>query len=141
MTGDITGAAGRVAETLAKGQAAAGVLKAAEAPPSSVSSTFSAGAAGGTAVAGGNAAATAPAATDVKAFVTNFAIPACGGCHSGNDPKGKLDITKWESFDPERKAEIYERLTTRDKEKRMPRLADGGPGALSKEQLKAFVSN
>lgn len=75
-------------------------------------------------------------------FIASVVTPACGGCHSGADPKAKFDIVKaWPSLAPEQKDVVLERLFTRDPDKHMPRTADGKSGRLTADQLRQFVTH
>jgi hypothetical protein len=143
LADNIANNAARVSEVLAKGEAAERALRAANAPASSTTVTTvsgaSAGATTGTGVSGGLPAGGSAPAGDVRAFVANIVTPACGGCHSGADPKAKLDLTKWESMTPDVHALVLERLTSQDEKKRMPRDKDGHAGNVTREQLLEFV--
>lgn len=77
-------------------------------------------------------------AADLKAVVDS----SCVQCHSGEAPKGKLDMTQFATFTAEQKEKIIRRLTTDDDKLLMPRLPDGGPGVrLSPEKLRPFLLN
>ncbi len=52
----------------------------------------------------------------------------CAGCHSGATPKGGLNLGNYASLSPEARASIWDRVTTQDPQRRMPRRPDGGAG-------------
>lgn len=130
----------RVAEVLAKGAAAAQVLKAADAPPSSrftkqefridgAASTAS----GGQAVGGEGGpppgAAAAPNGTAWRAAWQVHAQTKCAVCHAGPDAKSKFEVMKFYDLPRTRRALLVAgRLATDDDEKRMPRTAEGHAG-------------
>lgn len=144
--------AARVAEVLARGQAAAEALRAARAQPSTSSTTTITGT-GAAASVGGSGVGQIPAAPAAPAtgggsemsqaeFLASVVTPACAGCHGGAKPQADFDIVKaWPGLTPQQKAVVYERLFTRDPEKHMPRTSDGKSGTLTQDQLKAFVSH
>jgi hypothetical protein len=80
-------------------------------------------------------------ADDTPAFMASVARPLCASCHSGQKLEGKFDIESYPRLSMEQKAMVWDRLTTSDLSKRMPRdLKDKTKhGALiTKEQLLGF---
>lgn len=66
----------------------------------------------------------------------------CASCHTGAKPKGGFDVSNYLRMSPQDKQGVWERLTTNDPGKLMPRKADGSPGErLSKEELRLFFVN
>lgn len=127
--------AGRVAEILAKAEAARKALEAASAAPSSRSSTTVTRTA--TAPAGppmplaGDSLPLLPGDTPENVAARRV---VCGTCHSGTNLKGGFDIDKWASLTFEARKKAYMRLITDDAKTMMPK--DGKP--LTPIQLKAF---
>jgi hypothetical protein len=137
----------RVAETLAKGQAAAQLAeraaRAVEAPPSSssVTTTFGSGSSAGTsATTTPNAPVAGGDYGDVAAFQAQVLNTTCTGCHGGQEPKGKFNLTNWAKMSEEDHNRALERVVSMDPDKRMPRTADNKPGSISKVQLRGFVN-
>lgn len=65
----------------------------------------------------------------------------CAACHSGADKKGGFDVEAYDHMDLDQKSKVWGRLFTTDKDKIMPRNADGGPGTpLTAAEKKAVVS-
>lgn len=124
-------AAARVAEIEARSAAAERLLRASEPQASSrieVRSTVK----------------TAASAADSRIpdnFITNTAVPLCGACHSGTEPKGKMNISSWDTFTQEQKDAVMSRIYSKDPKKRMPFAdAEGNPGnPLSKEDKIKFA--
>ena len=77
--------------------------------------------------------ATAPAeSTDIATVLQTH----CLRCHSGAEPKGQLNLSKYVAFPAEKKRLVLERITTSDAEKRMP-----PEGSLAVEEIRAFFQN
>jgi hypothetical protein len=152
--------AGRVAEILARAQAARTALEATQLPPGSKTTITESGSitAPGAPVAPmpvpGPKTSVMPQGPMPKAddigdqarsdalFLKTIAMPRCGACHSGKVTKGDLDITLYPSFDLERKKRVWVRLMTDNRDKLMPRNPDGGPGTpLSAQELQEFLSH
>lgn len=149
----------RVAEILAKAQAAAIALNAANPQPSTKTTTTStvtgsaanvgtAGSTVQTTVAPGTTpppdpqAAAAASQADMANFMRTVAIPSCGSCHSGKTVKGGFDIMSYPTLDATAKAKVWGRVFSLDPEKRMPRAADGGPGVpQTAEQKQEWVKH
>ncbi len=131
--GVVTDAQARVQEILAKGKAVEASLIAANAQGSAKSTTT-------TTVIQPNVVANV-SDPSMQAFLRDVAGPACASCHTGPKAKGNVDITQYASFTPQQKAVVLDRITTADMSKRMPRLADGKPGSLSPEGIKAFATH
>jgi hypothetical protein len=162
--------AARVAEILAKGEAASKALQAATAsssstvvegssssgiaPPMSGASNGDSGNGGetisssnpasGPAVVGGNSGGSSSAVAQAKAFLINVGIPRCGSCHlakDGKEPSGKFSILTYPTMNAAQKEKVWDRIFTSDETKRMPRLPGGGHGTLSIKERKAFLNN
>ncbi len=131
--GAVSDAQARVAEILAKGKAVEASLIAANAQGSAKSTTT-------TTVIQPNVVANV-SDPSMQAFLRDVAGPACASCHTGPKAKGNVDITQYGSFTPAQKAVVLDRITTADLSKRMPRLADGKPGSLSPEGIRAFATH
>lgn len=134
----------RIAEITAQASASALKLKALEPLPSTKTVTTITGTSSQPVIPQGvtTAVANVNAPQDMKGFVARISdTNSCGACHTGANPKGGLDISKWETFTPARRWAIIGRLVTEDPNKRMPRLADGTPGALSKNDLLDFMTH
>jgi hypothetical protein len=133
----------RIAEILAKAQAAKIALDAAN-PQASSKTQTSTTIVGSTpaAPATGVAAAAATAGDDGALFMRNVVSPRCLACHSGGNLKGGLDLTGYLSFPPEKKDLVRERVYASDPARRMPRGKDGGPGpALPAEEKAGFATH
>lgn len=61
---------------------------------------------------------------------------SCVKCHSGAEPKGRLDLTDYGILTDEQKESVFERLTTRDEKLRMP----PGSSPLPKAKTKLFFN-
>ncbi len=130
----------RVSESVAKGQAAERVMQAAERVLRAAEASSSASKTTTTTVIQPNAVANV-SDPSMQAFLRDVAGPACASCHTGPKAKGNVDITQYGSFTPAQKAVVLDRITTADLSKRMPRLADGKPGSLSPEGIRAFATH
>lgn len=124
----------RVAEILARSQAAREVLQSLEQPSGKVETrTFSfktvQGADGQMRLERVPEGAVAPAALEV-AKAWERSATQCLGCHSGNKKDGGFDVTTYRALAAEQKLAVIGRLTTSDPSKRMPRSADGKGVAL-----------
>jgi hypothetical protein len=138
--------AGRVAEQLARGQAAAQALRAAAGQ--SVEATK-------TTVIGGGTTTTLPTVEPTataepvaepnvsvqsgKVFLERVGLPKCGSCHGQKEPKGGFSILDYPTADPEKRQKVLARLFHPSPEKRMPQTADGKHVPLSAAELKAFI--
>lgn len=129
----------RVAEILAKAQAAKVALDAANLPPQSHTETKSS-----TVVV----TPTAPVGTPNPAPSPNLsgwaevASNRCASCHSDKTqggPKGKFNIVDYPKLAPEQKAKVLERIFTEDLGRVMPRSADGKGAPLSAQEKVKFV--
>lgn len=137
----------RVAEILAKAQAAKAALDAAtpQTRTREESRVFSFSAVsdgnGGVKVVPieGNGAAAQPAAVTGEA--QQFRVQACAACHSGANKKGGFDIASYPTLNLEQKAKVWERVFSTDPEKVMPRSKDGKPAPLPAEGKKKFVAD
>ena len=146
----------RVAEILAKAQAARAVLEGVNPQPSirtettikggGRSSEFRPGAAKGR--EGMPPAKDDPeeaAIQDATRFLEQVGIPKCGACHGPQNPKGNFEILKYPQLGGEAKAKVWARLLHADPEKRMPRkgtVEDSKPGEpLSAADLKQFLTH
>jgi hypothetical protein len=117
----------RIMEYLAKGNAAANALRAAELPPSSRTTTVVQGS--GQGVAEEPTVPVAVASSEIRQ-------QKCAGCHAGKDAKGKFRVQDFDSYTEEQKAAVVLRLLTTDKDRRMPK--DGQP--LTMEQISQFLA-
>jgi hypothetical protein len=138
--------AGRVAEILARSQAAANALNAtdpqARTRESSSTTVIRSGTGTPPAVPLPDPPVTgvtlAPA--NAQTFIQKVGGPQCGQCHGDTDPKGKFKISDYPKMTPEEKGKVIFRLTTLDKSKMMPRLTSGEPGQpVSRETLIEFL--
>jgi hypothetical protein len=138
----------RVAEILAKAQAAKAALDAANAAPSSYQETRIQGGGQsredqrgeGQAAEGQGAPAAAQQQRLSDAAFGQLLVNRCGSCH-GNDGKAKggFRIGMYAGLSLKDKAEkVWPLLTTSDENKRMPRTADGKAGRLTPEELQQF---
>lgn len=124
----------RVADILARGQAAAAALRAAEGQSSIVehkSRTFSSG--HGPIL---NAPPTAPPqmppasdppTKDSAQMLGRVIENRCASCHGNNNPEAKLNMLNYFQFDENTKQRVRQRITTTDATKRMPLREDGTP--------------
>lgn len=121
----------RVAEILAKAEAAAKALKAAEGPAVTQEQRSS---------VSFNVQPTMPPADPPGKVTTQAwklsAANKCASCHSGAKKEGGLDINTYPSMTPEQKAKVWLRLVTPDKNKRMPKGGDPLPPTEVQEWLK-----
>jgi hypothetical protein len=140
----------RVAEILAKGQAAAAAMNAAGAGGRATvtRSGFSFKSTTGAEVEPiappqvlpdrGNR----PQANGGRAAFEALAVKECATCHNPEDPKGKFDIYQYPAMDKDAKAKVVARLITTDPAKHMPQLPEGGAGRqLSKDEIALFLQN
>ena len=141
----------RVAEILAKAQAAKAALDAANAAPSSYQETRIQGGGQsredqrgeGQAAEGQGAPAAAQQQRLSDAAFGQLLVNRCGSCH-GNDGKAKggFRIGMYAGLSLKDKAEkVWPLLTTSDENKRMPRTADGKAGRLAPEELQQFFTH
>ncbi len=142
--------AARVAEILAKAQAASIALRAARADSSVRIQTSSSGTLpvptfvpptpGGDPGTGG--ASSELSIRGAKVFLENVGVPKCASCHSGKTLKGNFDILAYPNMSAEQKELVWNRIFTHDRDKMMPRDASGGPGTrLTASEKQAFVTN
>lgn len=126
----------RVAEILAKAEAARKVLEGVNPQPRTIEKTT---------IQGSGPAPTDPEAAadlDAKKFLATVGIPKCGACHTGQDAKGKFLITDYPNMGYKEKMDrVWSRLRPdAPDDKRMPRAADGKPGpALTAAEFAEFV--
>lgn len=136
----------KVAEIIAKGQAAAQAFKALQGPNSVQTQVNVSGVTAG--VPG------VPYEAPQKSFMPSteaaerlqtfqgLVSNKCAACHSGNVKKGGFDISGYLSFSPEQKQAVFQRLITPDAKAMMPRAADGGPGQrLSVAEMQLFLQH
>lgn len=155
-------ARGRVAEILARAQAAAATYRATEPPPSAHVTTSASASVTGSSTGVDTAPEVQPtvsaqaapqqgyaqgqqgyAAQSQQAFAT-LVQNRCTGCHGGSDPAGKLTLTpqSYAQMSLADKARlIWPRLTHHDPQKRMPRSKDGKAATLTPEELRLFYLN
>lgn len=127
----------RVAEILAKAQAAKIALDAAN--PQSSKTTQTQVSVTGTSAAPNTVSS---AGDDSALFLKNVAVPLCASCHSGGTVKGGFDVTQYPSLPLDKKVIVWGRLFDHDPARRMPKGKDLGPGApLTGEQLRQFVTH
>lgn len=124
----------KAAEILAKGQAAAQALKALADPASvTVSKSLEVKSSSPSVVA-------AAAADPIKAKRDAVIATKCKDCHGQKRTDGGLDMLAFDSFDNQKRLTIFNRLTTPDVDKLMPRKPGGGPGErLSQEEVALFL--
>lgn len=80
--------------------------------------------------------------TNLKLELDALIQSQCVSCHSGDEPKGKFNITNYYDLTPEEKTHVWIRLLTPDKNKIMPRNPDGTPGKpLTLDQVRLFMYN
>lgn len=103
----------RAAEIRAKGEAAALALKAAAADPSFHLKT--------TKTYYGVTPAGQVESRQVQLTPQEYRVQACGQCHSGKNVMGKFDVTLWDKFTDAQLDNAWERVTTDDPDKLMPR--------------------
>lgn len=66
----------------------------------------------------------------------------CVSCHGPEKAEAKLDLTRYFELDDATKDRIWERLTTTDPERRMPRNPDNTPGdRLPNEEIQLFLKH
>jgi len=66
----------------------------------------------------------------------------CVECHNATVKKGGFDIAAYASMSPQQKMAVWERLTTPDNDRVMPRDSKGGPGKrLTADELRTFFLN
>lgn len=124
----------KVAEILAKGQAARETLEALR-DPSKIQTSESVI----KVVPNGERKADA---SGVKPAFASMANAKCASCHSGSDPKGKFAIADYPALTIAQRLAVIDRLTTRDDSKLMPRAKDGGPGQrLTEDEIRLFLEN
>lgn len=132
----------RVAEILAKGQAAAQILNALKGPSSTNLQGFAFKVdSNGTIqkVDNGVAPLDKTVVAQQAAIIINT---KCVSCHNPSNKKGGLDMTQYNSFSPEDKQVVWARITTDDQNKMMPRNPSGGPGQkLTSDELRILMAN
>ena len=143
----------RVAEILAKGQAARQALEAANAAPSQRLQVQGLG----TTVPGfqggyelvpaprqfqyGQAAGEFEMPSSPEQFLLRVGIPLCSSCHGNGNTKGNFDIRQYPNLPLEQKVIVWSRLLNPDPAKRMPQSQSGGPGQpITHAQFRAFVN-
>lgn len=147
----------RVAETLAKGEAAARALAAAAAAPSSTVTTTSTNSRtireAASVPPGPSAEAPLPDKTrldeprrqsDFSGLLRSVVAAKCASCHGDKEPRAGLNLNAWSEFSDEQKERVRDRLLTDDPDKRMPRLVsdEKKPGpALTASERRPFFSN
>ena len=155
LVGREGGSRARVAEILAKAQAAQMALQAANAQPSQQveQRTFTfrleQGADGqlnvvpqppvappGPGVAPNAQAPVVPPAQNGDAF-QRLAVTKCASCHSGADKKGGFDISSYPGMDNKSKMKVWGRLLHSDPTKRMPQGAE----PLTPAEVQLFLSH
>lgn len=113
----------RIAEYFVNAQAQALLLqaskKAVEPQPQTITQTTIQG--GGSTIGQGGAVIQAQPAGNDNGWMRTVAKPLCASCHTGSNAAGKFDIDQYPLLTQEQKAVVWERLTTRDDGKRMPR--------------------
>ncbi len=152
----------RIAEILARAQAAATALQATA--PQASTTTITTGQATGVGVqqatgqgAGGAAPPVMPQARDGNGdpqanaapaagsgdFLKTVGLPLCGSCHgAGASNQNAFDITAYPRMSIQQKARVWDRLTTADESKAMPRAKGGGAGQpVTAAQLHEFYVN
>jgi len=141
----------RVAEILAKAQAARAVLEGVNPQPrvrtetSIRGSEVRPGAAKGREGPAPESDKEEAAIKDATQFLEQVGVPRCGACHAGANPKGNFDILKYPQMSAEQKAKVWARLLHSDPDKRMPRKGtpeDSKPGEpLTAAELKMFLTH
>lgn len=132
----------KVAEIMAKSQMVVAMLKSLEGPPSALTQgySFKISQDKGLQVDSGGVAADVKAklAEQFKALVT----AKCAECHSPTNKKGGFDVFTYTALSPDAKQIVWDRLTTQDPAKLMPRDKKGGTGTrLTPEELRLFATN
>lgn len=131
----------KVAEVLAKGQIVSAIMKSLEGPPSALTQGYSyritpQG------IQTDNSKVDPGTKASIAAQFKAMADAKCLACHSGATKKGGFDVTVYSSMSPEAKQIVWDRLTTNDQSKLMPRNAKNEPGQrLSPEELRLFALN
>jgi mono/diheme cytochrome c family protein len=151
----------RVAEILAKAQAARTVLEGVNPQPSIRTETTIKGLGQSTVPPGAGKGRGEPlpppkpkpedrddddaAVKNATRFLQEVGIPRCGACHGPQGAKGGFEILKYPQMTGESKAKVWARLLAADPEKRMPQKGtadDHKPGEpLPPNELKAFLTN
>jgi len=125
----------RVAEILAKAQAAAEALKAAEGTGSrTTTSTTTFGVGQEQRTPGQQQSQQGPA---ISPDFAALATAKCLKCHGPDKKEGKFDVREYTQLSTADKAKVWERIMSPDKTKRMPK--DGDP--LTPEEKKIFFVN
>ena len=66
----------------------------------------------------------------------------CASCHSNGTKKGGLDLSGYLTFSQAQKQAVWDRITTTDQARMMPRDPSGGPGiALTAQEKRLFFLN
>lgn len=138
----------RVAEILAKGQAgsqlALAVANAVAAAPSTETRGFRFDLKpGGVVVRTEDPKLVTPEIrTKLKEQFEALAVAKCGDCHGDTGYKGNFKIGDYYTLSQEQKNRVWERISTQDNSKVMPRDSKGGPGVrLTPEEQKSFFLN
>jgi hypothetical protein len=70
---------------------------------------------------------------------TRVAATRCAACHAGKDKQGKFDIWEYPQMPIKERSKVWERITNKDPNKRMPKGENGTPGEpLTDEEKQAF---
>ncbi len=133
----------RVAEIIARADAAQRLLQSIDGPPRTETKTLEFGPAPPPmATPPGAAALPAGRAPGSRAaFEANFRTD-CAACHTGANAKGKFTLEAYYTLSPVQKAQVWQLLVTKDKNLMMPRSRDGGPGEyIGIEKFKLWLEN
>ncbi len=66
----------------------------------------------------------------------------CAACHTGAAAKGKFTLDAYYGMTPDEKLKVWQTLVTKDKDRMMPRKADGTPGDyIPFDEVKLFTEN
>ncbi len=77
--------------------------------------------------------------SNVQVNFYQVAALQCASCHAGSKPKGNFDVFSFATMKEEDKKKVRERLTTQDAKLRMPRNPDGTAGQpLHKSMVEVF---
>lgn len=143
---DLVGQAGenqaKIAEINAKGHVVVALIKAMEGSSSAKYSGYSFKVSPGGVVEKMENGVDPKLKGDLQKQLANLVGERCASCHAGPKVKGGFDITGYLDLNPQQKRIVWDRLTTDDSSKWMPRNADGSPGKkLSTEEMKLFFLN
>lgn len=126
----------RVAEILARGQAAQEALRAAEGSSARIVEKSSSV----KVVPKGQVPFMPPVTDAMPPEWAPHAQEQCGSCHMGAEKKGGFDLSDFPTMSAEQRLSVVARLITSDPAKMMPRSTDGGPGhRLTAEQLRLWI--